>query len=157
MDTLPQVRVLPAEFSPLADLRRFVRSRAAEAGLPAPAVDDLVVAVTEACTEVLAHERGSELLVSWWAHDDVVEIRLKSDGSGKDTDAVIDITDAEGLDELGEFDEGRLAFPYILAFVDEIDVRPGVPGRSGSTIRLVKKAGAAVTRGRRACRSGGCS
>src|SRR5439155_16929039 len=80
LTTLPLVQPFAADGSALSEVRMFVRARAEEANLPASATGDLVRAVTEACNEMLAHEQGSRLLVSWWVHDDAVEIRLKDEG-----------------------------------------------------------------------------
>ena len=75
--TLPLIQTFTADGSALSEVRMFVRARAEEANLAASATGDLVIAVTEACNEMLAHEQGSRLLVSWWVHDDVVENALR--------------------------------------------------------------------------------
>jgi anti-sigma regulatory factor (Ser/Thr protein kinase) len=135
--TLPQVRTFPADGSALAQLREFVRGRAEEAAVPGDATEDLLVAVTEACTEMLSHERGSSLVVSWWAREGAVEIRVKDEGVVR--------LEPEALesDDEGEFGAGGLGFPHILAFVDEYVVRPGTPEHPSTTIRLVKETTAA--------------
>jgi anti-sigma regulatory factor (Ser/Thr protein kinase) len=130
--TLPLIQAFPAEASALSELRTFVRARAEEAGLPAGLTDDLLIAVTEACNEMLSHERGSTIFVSWWAHDDLVEIRLKEEGA----DELLRPT--SGPEDEGEF-AGGFGFPYILAFVDEYTVRPGTPEDPTTTIRLIKQ------------------
>ena len=133
LTTLPLVQTFTADGSALSEVRMFVRARAEEANLPASATGDLVIAVTEACNEMLAHEQGSRLLVSWWVHDDVVEIRLKDEG------VVASPRPVQEFDDEEEFGRGGLGFPYILAFVDEYTVRPGTAERPSTTIRLIKE------------------
>ena len=131
--TLPQVKTFPADASALSDLRGFVRARAEEAALAPSTTSDLLVAVTEACSELLTHERGPTLVVSWWTHDGMVEIRVKDDG-------VIELPrQAEGIDDEGDFSNGGLGFPYILAFIDEYDVSPRTEGRPNTVVRLAKE------------------
>ena len=79
-DTSPIVQMFPASASALKDVRRFVQGRAERASLPGHVTDDLLIAVTEACSEILAHEVGSTMLVSWWARDGGVEILVKDLG-----------------------------------------------------------------------------
>jgi len=62
--TLPLVQAFPADCSALGDIRRFIHARAREASLPAEESDDLELAVTEACRDMLAHERSSFMFVS---------------------------------------------------------------------------------------------
>ena len=131
--TLPLVRTFPADGSAISDVRMFVRRMADEANLPPSATGDLLLAVSEACNEMLAHEQGSRLLVSWWVHDDVVEIRLKDEG------VIASPRPVQEFDDEGEFGQGGLGFPYMLAFVDEYTVRPGTPQRPSTTIRLIKE------------------
>jgi anti-sigma regulatory factor (Ser/Thr protein kinase) len=131
--TLPLIQTFPAQASALFELRTFVRARAQEAGLPAGPTDDLLIAVTEACNQMLSHEQGSTIFVSWWAHDDLVEINLKDEGA----DELLGPT--SGPKDEGEFATGGLGFPYLLAFVDEYTVRPGTPEDPTTTIRLIKQ------------------
>ena len=46
---------IPADVDRLAELRRFVRAAAADAGAPGECVDDLVQAVDEAATNAIVH------------------------------------------------------------------------------------------------------
>jgi anti-sigma regulatory factor (Ser/Thr protein kinase) len=130
--TLPEICTFPAEGSSLSELRDFVRSRAEEAALSEGTTSDLLLAVTEACGELLAHDRADELIVGWWAHDGIVEIRVKDEG------AVERSAEPIVLEEEGEFGSGPLGFPYILAFVDEYVVRPRTQEHPTTTIRMIK-------------------
>ncbi len=141
--TTPLVQLFPADPSALSDVRKFVLARAEEAALPGHVSDDLLIAVTEACSDMLAHEKCATMAVSWWVHDGVAEIILKDLGV---TEKVVPIpdTDDENDDAEALFD-GRLAFPYIFEFIDEFEVLPGGPDDPGTVVRLVREtSGAAV-------------
>jgi anti-sigma regulatory factor (Ser/Thr protein kinase) len=143
--TTPLVQLFPADPSALSDVRKFVLARAEEAALPGHVSDDLLVAVTEAFSDMLAHEKCATMAVSWWVHDGVAEIILKDLGV---TGKVVPIPDTDDeKDEGDENDEalfeGRLAFPYIFEFVDEFEVLPGRPDDPGTVVRLVRETSAA--------------
>jgi len=139
-DTSPIVQMFPASASALKDVRRFVQGRAERASLPGHVTDDLLIAVTEACSEILAHEVGSTMLVSWWARDGGVEILVKDLGV---TARIVPIPDDEEEADEALF-EGRLGFPHILEFVDEWEVLPGSVDDPGTVVRLAKVSGEVV-------------
>jgi len=128
--------MFPASASALADVRRFVQAQADDTTLPAHVTDDLLIAVTEACAEMLAHEVSSTMLVSWWARDGVVEILVKDLGV---TARIVPIPNDEVEADEALF-EGRLGFPHILEFVDEWEVLPGSADDPGTVVRLAKVA-----------------
>jgi anti-sigma regulatory factor (Ser/Thr protein kinase) len=134
---LPLVKMFPASASALSDVRRFVLARAEEASLPNDVADDLLIAVTEACSEMLAREVSSAMAVSWWVHEGSVEILVK------DLGVTAYMVPAPGPDpddeEAEQLFEGRLGFPHILAFIDEWEVRPGEPGDTGTVVRLARQ------------------
>jgi anti-sigma regulatory factor (Ser/Thr protein kinase) len=119
--------------SALGTMRRWIEARARDTSLRPQVVDDLVLAATEACRDLLAHEESSFLFVSWWAHAGVVEIRVRDEGVLEQLPVAQDDDDGDA----------GLRFPYILAFVDEVDLRPGTPEHPGTMIRLVKETTAA--------------
>jgi anti-sigma regulatory factor (Ser/Thr protein kinase) len=131
--TLPVVQAFRADGSALSEIRRWIEARTGEFDLGPTVSDDLAVAVTEACRDLLAHERSTFLYVSWWAHAGVVEIRVRDEGVLEQPPVIID----------GDDGDAGLRFPYILAFVDEIDLRPGTRENPGTMIRLVKETSAA--------------
>jgi anti-sigma regulatory factor (Ser/Thr protein kinase) len=126
---LPLVKPFRADPSALAEVRAFIRASAVDAWLSEEAAEDLALATTEACRDLLAHERSSFMFVSWWAHAGRVEIRVRDEGV---------LGEAPTVQGPGGADAG-LRFPYILAFVDEVDLRPGTRERPGTSIRLVKE------------------
>ena len=129
--TLPLVQAFPAEPSALSGIRSWIQARAREAWFKPDANEDLSLAVTEACWDLLAHERSTFLLLSWWFHNGLVEIRVRDEGVLEQPPTVLKAGDGAG---------SLLRFPYVLAFVDEIDVRPGTEENPGTMIRLVKEA-----------------
>jgi anti-sigma regulatory factor (Ser/Thr protein kinase) len=131
--TLPLIETFRADGSAVSEVRMFVRARAEQANLPADTTGDLLIGVSEACNEMLAHEQAATLLVSWWAHDDVVEIRLK------DEDVIASLHIVQEFEDEGGFGNGGLGFPHIFAFVDEYTVRPGTSEHPSTTIRLIKE------------------
>jgi anti-sigma regulatory factor (Ser/Thr protein kinase) len=125
--TLPLVERFRADPSSLADVRAFVHACARDMSIPERGADDLALAITEACRDLLAHERSSILLVSWWAHDGLVEMWVRDEGA-----------DGRPSGSADDDAEAGLGFPYILAFIDELEILPGTPDHPGTTIRLVK-------------------
>jgi anti-sigma regulatory factor (Ser/Thr protein kinase) len=127
--TLPRVRTFPAGFAALTDVRHFVTVCAEEMPIPPDVVDDLLVAVTETCRDMLSHELSTVLVVSCWAKDGSVEILVKDEGATSEPGPVVHLE--EGEESFG--------FPYILAFVDEMEIRTGTVEEPGTTVRLVKE------------------
>src|SRR5205085_1115711 len=56
----------------LAAVRRFATAQAQRAGLAAPRVTDLVIAVSELAANTLAHTRGPGTVTMWEAHGEVL-------------------------------------------------------------------------------------
>ena len=132
--TLPRAQIFPADFSALGDVRAFVQRCAEDEGLDPDVTHDLLVAVTEAGTDMLAHERGSFMSVGWWLHEGTVVIQVKDEGVPAGPMPIVELPDAEE----------RFGFPYILAFVDEVDVRPGTTDHPGTKVKIVKDLAAAL-------------
>jgi anti-sigma regulatory factor (Ser/Thr protein kinase) len=108
----------------LADVRRFVET-AATPYLPAGLVQDLELAVTEACANSIRHSGTAEIRVSISTLDGCIEIVVADDGVYRMTLPVID----------GEAHRGM----YLMAaMVDDFSLRRGTTGGSGTTVRLVK-------------------
>jgi anti-sigma regulatory factor (Ser/Thr protein kinase) len=126
---LPRVQTFPADFAALSDVRHFVTLCAEEMSVPPEDVDDLVVAVSETCRDMLSHEQSTVLVVGCWAWDGYVEILVKDEGATLEPGPIVHLEDGEE----------SFGFPYILAFVDEVDIRTGTPDEPGTTVRLVKE------------------
>jgi serine/threonine-protein kinase RsbW len=94
-------------------------------------VNDLKLAVTEACTNSVRHaygDNGGTVHIVYELHDDRLVVEVSDDGAG---------FDPEELVQAGELTEGGLGIAIIRALVDEFEVGGRVDGR-GSRLRFVK-------------------
>ncbi len=119
-------RTFPAnDPSVLTDVRRFVAEAAA--GVSQPVVQDLQLAVTEACANAIRHSGTEEVRVSIRVLDSCVEVTIEDDGVYLER-----LPPAEG-DAYGH----RGIF-LMVAMVDELSVKRGTVEQLGTTVRLVK-------------------
>ena len=126
-----------AEFVALA--RLVVSALAsADSNLAEERIDDLKLAVSEACTNAIeAHDAaGSEerVLVRCKAADDALEVCVEDRGHGFDPGQLPDhppVTDPDRL----KFERG-LGIPLIRALVDEVEFSPT---DEGTSVRLVMR------------------
>lgn len=94
-------------------------------------LNDLKLAVTEACTNSVRHAyagNGGTVDIRYELHDDRLVVEVSDDGAG---------FDLEELEESGELTEGGLGIAIIRALVDEFEVGERADGR-GSSLRFVK-------------------
>ena len=111
--------------SVLGDVRGFVLEIAG--GLEPELVQDLQLAVTEACANAIRHSGSAEVRVSVRVLGACVEATIEDDGIYLDH-----LPPADG-DEYGH----RGMF-LMVAMVDELGVKRGTAEQPGTTIRLVK-------------------
>jgi serine/threonine-protein kinase RsbW len=94
-------------------------------------LNDLKLAVTEACTNSVRHaypENGGTVDIVYELHDDRLVVEVSDDGSGFDPDEV---------EETGELTEGGLGIAIIRALTDEFEIAERDDGH-GSHLRFVK-------------------
>ena len=124
-----------AEFVALA---RLVVSALASTGsqLADERVDDLKIAVSEACTNAIeAHgvvETDERVMVRCWSDDRGLEVEIEDRGPGFDPTGLPDhppVTDPDRL----KFERG-LGIPLIRALVDEVEI---TSSRQGTAVHLV--------------------
>ena len=128
-----------AEFVALA--RLVVSALAsADSNLAEERIDDLKLAVSEACTNAIeAHDAAGTLervLVRCKAGDDALEVCVEDRGHGFDPSGLPDhppVTDPDRL----KFERG-LGIPLIKALVDEVEFSPT---GHGTSVRLVMRHG----------------
>ena len=99
--------------------------------LAAETLNDLKLAVTEACTNSVRHaygDNGGTVDIVYELHDDRLVVEVSDDGEGFDPD---------GVEETAELTEGGLGIAIIRALVDEFEVGERGEGR-GSRLRFVK-------------------
>jgi serine/threonine-protein kinase RsbW len=110
----------------LADVRRFVAAAAAPY-LEEPSIQDLVLAVTEACANAIRHSGSSEIRVTVAVSESCVEITVEDDGVYRMSLPVID------------GDAGSHRGMYLMAaMVDDFALHRGTATHTGTTVRLLK-------------------
>jgi anti-sigma regulatory factor (Ser/Thr protein kinase) len=125
---VPSVRSFRAHPSALHSVREFVRERGAQVGLRPVVVDDLLIAVSEACANALLHTNSSQVRVTWRTDGDAVAVEVRDEGIFKrhvpsaDPDAV-----------------GGNGIPLMIAVMDEVTFIEGTPARPGTIVRLVRR------------------
>ena len=113
--------------SVLFHVRNFLRERGQEASFPSEMVNDLLVAVTEACANSMLHTASPEIKVSWRTFDGCVEIEARDEGV------------FQRRARLPEFEgAGGHGIPLMMALVDEMTIKEGTARRPGTLVRLVK-------------------
>ena len=133
---------IPARLELVALARLLVSSFAsATAALPGDRIDDLKIAVSEACTNAIeahdAADTSERVLVRCRDADDYLEVLIEDRGDGFDPGALPahpPVTDPERLN----FERG-LGITLIRALVDEVEFQ-SAPGH-GTAVRLVMKNG----------------
>jgi serine/threonine-protein kinase RsbW len=98
--------------------------------LPADKVDDLRLAVSEACTNAIEAHRAASVdepvLVRIWEADDHLDVCVQDHGKGFDPDTLPEhppVTDPERLN----FERG-LGIPLMRSLVDDVVFRPSPSG-----------------------------
>ena len=118
--------VIPADSAELSELRRRVDVWAGPYLLPA-ALQDLKLAITEACANAVQHSGTSEIRVSVRFVEDCVEVVVEDDG--------IYLVQLYGLDDDPEAHRG---LALMAAMVDTLTLRRGTESSTGTTVRMRK-------------------
>jgi serine/threonine-protein kinase RsbW len=127
MGEVATTRTFPASGrSVLSDVRRFVESEASR-HVSDSFVQDLQLAVTEACANSIRHSGTEEIRVTIAPLGSCLEITVEDDGVYRMTLPVIE----------GEAQSHRGMY-LMAAMVDDFSLHRGTELRSGTTVRLVK-------------------
>ena len=124
---------VPARAEHLHALRTRVRADASAQGFPAPVVEDLVLAVNEACMNVIQHGyRGApgDIELSVTVAEDGIEFHVRDDAPRTDLTA----WRPRALEELRP---GGLGVHFIRGIMDEIAYLP-LPDAHGNLLRMKK-------------------
>ena len=125
---------LPADVKCLGTVRRVVEAAAQSAGLPADHVYEVVLAVHEACANVIQHayagRPGGTFTVACHRQPGGLEVRVRDQGKPFDIQAAAELPP----DELRE--GGRGVF-LIRRLMDEVDSRRGADG--ANELRLFRR------------------
>ena len=134
---------IPAQPEFVGLVRLFVSSLATtRRELADDRIDDLKLAVSEACTNAIDAHAGAassdRVVVRWSEGDDRLEVAVNDSGPGFDPDSIPQhppVTDPERLN----FERG-LGIPLIRSLVDEVDFKPS---GDGTVVTLVMYCGPA--------------
>ena len=120
-------RTFPALPSALYEVRKFIREEAEQAGLSAATVNDVVLAVSEACANAVLHSGSAEMDVSFRKSSGCVEIAVQDHGRFVRRVPIreFDRTSGHGI-------------PLMMALMDEVSFREGSERKPGTLVRLTK-------------------
>lgn len=121
-------RTFPAVPESLFDIRDHVRGLAERAGLSERAMEDLVLAVSEASANAVIHSGSSTVRIRWVPRDDGVQVEVADDGVFRNR---VRVPSVEGA--------GGFGIPLMAALSDELSIVEGTGRRPGTTVRLVKR------------------
>jgi len=121
------VRSFAARPAVLREIRMYVREQAADAGVPTETTDDLVLAVSEACANVVLHSGSSQVHIAFVNDRDCVEIEIRDEGV---FNRRIPMPEFEGTQGHG--------IPLMIALMDEVLIQEGTKRRGGTLVRLRK-------------------
>jgi serine/threonine-protein kinase RsbW len=128
--TEPVRERFPALPSALYEVRKFIRKEAEVGGLSPASINDVVLAVSEACANAVLHSGSDEMEVSWLRAGECVEVVVRDRGVFLRRVRIpeIDRTGGHGI-------------PLMMALMDEVGVSEGTERKPGTTVRLVKCSG----------------
>jgi serine/threonine-protein kinase RsbW len=124
-----QEKSFPARTTDLYKIRSYVREEAERASLPANVVQDLVLAVSEACANSALHSDSDELKIRLSIDEERVEIVVQDGGV---------FSRRIPMPEMGV--RGGRGIPLMMALMDEFAIREGNEREPGTVVRLVKYA-----------------
>jgi serine/threonine-protein kinase RsbW len=127
-DVAETTRTFRADAAVLADVRSFLRDRAAQAGLSEATSDDLLLAVSEACANAILHSGSDTFDLTWTMADEAVEVEVRDHGTFRRR---VRMPHVEG--------PGGFGIPLMMALTDRVDIREGTPDRPGTRVKLIKR------------------
>lgn len=125
---------LPRDAQYVGILRRVANSLLLGLDVPEESVDDVAVALSEACGNVIRHAGGTDeygVRLSVDAHSCSIEVCDL--GPGFDVEAMAE--DAASLDEVAAAEDGR-GLPLLQALMDDLEF---VRDDDTTTVRLIKR------------------
>jgi anti-sigma regulatory factor (Ser/Thr protein kinase) len=125
--SLPVIQTFRAHPSALYEVRRFVRERGSDSLLPDQIVEDLILAVSEACANSIIHTTSRDVRVTWLVEGDCIEVQVRDHGVFK---RQVRMAEVDG--------RGSHGIPLMMALVDELTIREGTAAKPGTLVRLVK-------------------
>jgi len=140
MNLLPIIIRIPARADYLDIVRAALYAIASKAGFSYEAIEDMKVAVTEACTNAILHayeERyGGIIELSFLWDDHELRITVKDDGRGKGVNAAQRAAlSVLHQSPIAEVSVGGLGIFLMEALMDEVHVR----SENGTEVVLIKR------------------
>jgi serine/threonine-protein kinase RsbW len=134
MDVMPDLLRLTVPGKPdyVGTMRLTLSSIASNMGFDIESIEDIKVAVSEACTNIVCHSHPDfdfTYDVTCEITDDKLNITVEDNGKGYDTRQYVEPT-------LGEAKEGGLGLFIIKALMDEVEVKSKIG--AGTHIRMTK-------------------
>jgi serine/threonine-protein kinase RsbW len=120
------IRSFPAKPDALGSIRLFVRSEATGATLGRHRAEELSLAVSEACANVIRHTETEKIRLACRVDGESMVVEVVDNGVFKDRLTV------------PELEPGGRGILLMTAFVDELAITEGTPARPGTVVRLVK-------------------
>ena len=117
---------IPAESAELRALRHQIDIWAGPY-LPDAVLQDLKLAITEACANAVVHSGTQEVRVSVRFVDDCVEVVVEDDGIYR-----------ELLSSADDDSDAHRGLALMAALVDDLTLYPGTESRVGTTVRMRK-------------------
>ena len=115
----------PTSLPALTDMRAVVRRFASKDGIPSGTADEVVLAVSEACSNAVLHSGSDVVRITWTVRRDCVRVRVDDDGTFRR----VVVTPGE---------TGGRGFLIMMAVMDEVSVHEGTERHPGTTVRLVR-------------------
>ncbi len=111
----------------LSEIRGFVRDAAARASFQGR-TDDVLIAASEACANVIRHSGSANLVVTWASMGGLAEIRVEDFGVFR-ANGVPEVPGASGY-----------GIGLMRAVADEFEIERGTEDRPGTRVRIVFRA-----------------
>jgi anti-sigma regulatory factor (Ser/Thr protein kinase) len=118
--------VIPAESAELRALRRRIDVWAGPY-LPESVLQDLQIAITEACANAVVHSGTQEIRISVRLVDSCVDVVVEDDGIYR-----------ELLSSAEDDSDAHRGLALMAALVDDLTLYPGTESRAGTTVRMRK-------------------
>lgn len=106
---------------------------ASKAGFDFDEIEDMKVAVSEACTNAIKHSEEEQFCITYFWNDKKIEIQIKDEGTGYEVSSVKE-------PEIEKLNESGLGLFIIKTLMDEVDIK-SVKG-DGTIIKMIKYLGA---------------
>jgi anti-sigma regulatory factor (Ser/Thr protein kinase) len=122
-----RTRVFLADPAQIGSIREFVMACAVENSFTESA-SDLLIGVTEACSNAILHSGSARLTVSWDATGEQVSIVVRDEGVFRPT---VGLPEVDGRAHRG--------IQLMMASMDQVDIVEGSPTKPGTRVSLVKR------------------